>query len=70
MSDLADKAEEQSQSLLDASIQSIRNNSAIQINGTGKCLVCSKKVDPVVLNNVEYMPRWCSVKCRDGGYDE
>ncbi len=68
MSDIADKANEQMQPILDAGIKHIRNKAQIDINGTGRCLVCSENVNPVILKGIEYMPRWCSVKCRDGGF--
>ncbi len=70
MSDIADKANDQMQPMLDASIKHICNKSIIDINGNGKCIVCRKPVSEYTLFGVVYMPRWCSKDCRDGLYDE
>ena len=70
MSDIADKANDQMQPILDAGIKHICNQSQIDINGTGKCLVCKNPVTPVIIKDAEYIPRWCSTNCRDGIDDE
>lgn len=70
MSDIADKANDQMQPMLDASIKHICNQSTIDINGPGYCIACKKKVDYIFLNERKFMPRWCSTKCRDGVNDD
>lgn len=70
MSDIADKANDQMQSMLDASVKHVCNKSVIDINGPGTCLVCHKKVEYIFINGHNYMPRWCSIECRDGLNDE
>ncbi len=70
MSDIADRANDQMQPMLDAGIKHICNKSIIDINGDGYCMVCKKPVYECILSGVAYMPRWCSFACRDGLYAE
>ena len=44
MSDIADRANDQMQPMLEAGIKHICNKSIIDINGDGYCMVCKKPV--------------------------
>jgi hypothetical protein len=66
MSDIADRANDQMQPMLEAGIKHICNKSVIDINGDGYCMVCKKPVSEFIFSGVAYIPRWCSKDCRDG----
>jgi hypothetical protein len=63
MSDDADYADEQQQTLLDASIKRIRA-ATLKIDGNGWCLSCGNEVLPLLVNGKIITGRWCSVECR------
>jgi hypothetical protein len=64
MSDEVDIADEKQQLFIDAAIMTAKRQAVININGDGSCIICGSPVEPVMLNGMPVVGRWCSAECR------
>jgi hypothetical protein len=45
--------------------QNNRIANAINVHGSGECLSCGYEVEPMLINGVMFVSRWCSIECRN-----
>jgi hypothetical protein len=64
MSDDIDRANDSSQTMLDAKLADIHNHQP-KIEGDGNCLSCGAKVEPVSVCGKIITGRFCCIECRD-----